>query len=98
MLASTFSLSFLKHLFQNLQTKNIRISGWNLYISINGFLFGEWDVHSMGLFFPNDRDIVDFWSEKVLQLYSSDDGNRIEQILVHMLGGACTDDYGCECL
>lgn len=57
---------------------NKYVSGWRLYIPINGFLLGQWNVDSLGLLFPNDSYILDIWSEKVLRLHTPDDGYTIE--------------------
>lgn len=53
-------------------------TGWNLYFPTHGFLLRERYVHIVGMFLPNDRDIVDFRSKEILRLRTSDDGNSFE--------------------
>jgi len=69
------------------------LSGWNLHLPADGFLFRERNVDPVGVLLPDDRDIVDLRGEKVLRLRASDDGNPIEQVLVHMLGSARADHH-----
>jgi len=51
------------------------LSGWNLHLPTDGFLFRERDVNPLGVLLPDDRDIVDLRGEKVLRLRASDDGD-----------------------
>jgi len=69
------------------------VLGWNLHFSTDGLLFREWNVHFVGVLFPDNRNIVDFRSEEILRLRASDDGNSIKYVLVHMLGSTCTGDH-----
>lgn len=42
------------------------VSGGNLYFPTDGLLLRERNVYSVGVFLPNDRDIVDFRGKEVL--------------------------------
>jgi len=47
----------------------------------------------VGVFLPNNRDIVDFWGEEILRLRAPDDGYSIKYILVYMLDSTRTRDH-----
>lgn len=70
------------------------VPGWNLYLPTDGLLLRERYVHPVGVLLPDDRDIVDFRGAEVLRLRASDDGDTIEQILVHILGPICAGNHG----
>lgn len=76
--------------------ENATVSGRNLYFPTDGLLLRERNVYSMGVFLPNDRDIMDLRGEEVLRLRASDDGYSVKYILVHMLDFTRAGDHACK--
>lgn len=86
-------LNALKNSSEKEQSRS-GFSGWNLHFPTDGLLFREWNVHSMGVFLPNDRYLMDLRGAEVLRLRAPDDGNSIEQVLVYLLDPTRTGHHG----
>ena len=70
------------------------LSGWSVHFPTDGFLRRIWNVSIMVYFLPNHCYLLDFWSQKNVQLYWVDGWISNPQILANLLGFCGSSLYG----